>query len=140
MEEETRQGARPRKEAACLCVWRQEVAAVPEIGRGGPLESQAGHIHGGVHQQEENGHNAGNGVELPGEKDQLVEHGERGKGGLTKASTMGGTTVSFVFGVNAASSRFQLRRGSESWRGRRRRRSQRCWGVKSVGMSHLCIM
>lgn len=65
---------------------QQEVAAVPEIGRGGPFESQTGHVHGGVHQQEENGHNAGNDVELSREKDQLAK--KTGKvGGLTAAST-----------------------------------------------------
>lgn len=60
------------------------MAAVPEIGCGGPFESQTGHIHGGVHQQEENGHNAGNGVELPREKDQLVRDGEREGGGVNR--------------------------------------------------------
>lgn len=64
------------------------MAAVPEIGRGGPFESQTGHIHGGVHQQEENGHNAGNGVELPREKDQLVKNGE--SGGVNKCINNGG--------------------------------------------------
>lgn len=56
------------------------VAAVPEIRRGGPFESQTGQIHGGVHQQEENGHNAGNVVELPREEDQLGKNRESGGG------------------------------------------------------------
>lgn len=40
---------------------------VPEVGGRRPLKSQAGNVHGGVHQQEENGHNAGDGIELPWE-------------------------------------------------------------------------
>lgn len=56
-------------------------AGVPEIGGRGPLQSQAGHVHGGVHQQEEDGHDAGDGVELPGEKDQLVRNRDSGGGG-----------------------------------------------------------
>lgn len=78
--EATPQGAILKK--LCVRVVRQqEVAAVPEVRGGGPFESQTGHINGGVHQQEENGHNAGNGVELPREKDQLVESRESGGGG-----------------------------------------------------------
>lgn len=76
--EGSRQGAL-RKEAVCLCLCQQEVEAVPEIGRGGPFESQTGHVHGGVHQQEENGHNTGNDVELSREKDQLAK--KQGKWG-----------------------------------------------------------
>lgn len=62
----------------CSCVCNQEVAAVPEIRCRGPFKSQTGHIHSGIHKQEENGHNAGNGVELPREKDQLVKNRESG--------------------------------------------------------------
>lgn len=93
-EQVTRPGAILRKEAVCLCLWQQEVAAVPEIRRRGPFQSQTGHIHGGVHQQEENGHNAGNGVELPGEKDQLAKDRESGVGGRgVNTSEMGEMTV-----------------------------------------------
>lgn len=65
------------------------MAAVPEIRRGGPFESQTGHVHGGVHQQEEDGHNAGNGVELPGEQDQLAKNRE----GVGRGGGMGEMTV-----------------------------------------------
>lgn len=76
-----------------MCSCQHKVAAVPEIGRRGPFESQAGQIHGGVHQQEENGHNAGDGVELPGEKDQLVETGKVRMGGALTLVKMGEMTV-----------------------------------------------
>lgn len=63
-------------------------AGVPEIGGGGPLQGQAGHVHGGVHQQEEDGHDAGDGVELPGEEDQLVRNRDSGRrSGLTLVNT-----------------------------------------------------
>lgn len=49
----------------------EEVTVVPKIGCRRPLQSQTGHVHCSVHQQEENGHNAGDVVELPCEQHQL---------------------------------------------------------------------
>lgn len=95
MEEETRREP-DRERKLRLCGWKQEVAAVPEIGRGRPFESQTGHIHGSVHQQEEDGHNAGNGVELPGEKDQLVEE-SGGGGGVNTCTNNGGNDCPICF-------------------------------------------
>lgn len=49
----------------CVCVCVKKVGRVPEIGSRCPFQSQAGNVHSSIHQQEENGHNAGDGVELP---------------------------------------------------------------------------
>lgn len=53
------------------CERVKEVTCVPEIWCRGPLQSEAGQVHSSIHQQEENGHNAGDGVELPWEQHQL---------------------------------------------------------------------
>ena len=57
-------------------------SCVPEIWCRCPFQSQAGQVHGSIHQKEENGHNTGNGVELPWEQHQLdrknnAEEGEK---------------------------------------------------------------
>lgn len=53
----------------CVCI--NIVVYVPEIRRRCPFQSQTGHVHGSIHQQKENGHNAGDGVKLPWEQHQL---------------------------------------------------------------------
>lgn len=46
---------------------------LPEIGCRGPFESEACQVHGSINQQKENGHNTGNGVELPRKQHQLQQ-------------------------------------------------------------------
>lgn len=58
---------------------KERARGVPEVGCRRPFQSQAGHVHGGVHQQEENGHNAGDGVELPWEENQLEKKRREGE-------------------------------------------------------------
>ena len=53
------------KECVCVCVCVTSDMCVPEIWCGCPFQSQAGQVHGSIHQQEENGHNTGDGVEFP---------------------------------------------------------------------------
>lgn len=56
-------------------LWGRE-RGIPEVGCWRPFQSQAGNVHSSVHQQKENGHNAGDGVELPWEENQLEEEKE----------------------------------------------------------------
>lgn len=88
-------------------------AGVPEVGGGGPLQGQAGHVHGGVHQQEEDGHDAGDGVELPGEEDQLVGDRDSWGGGWNEI-------------VNAVGDTFKTRRRAQSWGGRGEEVQSKC--------------
>jgi hypothetical protein len=44
---------------------------VPEVRSRGPLQSQTGQVHSCIDQQEEDGYNAGDGVQLPCEQHQL---------------------------------------------------------------------
>lgn len=80
-----------------VCVFSKSGMCVPEIRCGGPFQGQASQIHSSIHQQEENGHNAGDGVELPREQHQLDrksepkkrrgKEGERKRWGLTFTAT-----------------------------------------------------
>lgn len=55
----------------CGYVWVKQVTHVPEIRCRCPFQSKTGQVHSSVHQQEENGHNAGDGVEFPWKQHQL---------------------------------------------------------------------
>lgn len=72
-------GHRPSSLCVCVCVCRVRDTCVPEIRSRGPFQSEAGQVHGRIHQQEEDGHNTGDGVELPRKKHQL-ERKARNKG------------------------------------------------------------
>lgn len=52
-------------ESLSTCVCKLPDVCVPEIRCRGPFQGEASQVHSSVHQQEENGHNAGDGVELP---------------------------------------------------------------------------
>lgn len=54
----------------CGYAWVKQVY-VPEIRCRCPFQSKTGQVHGSIHQQEENGHNAGDGVEFPWKQHQL---------------------------------------------------------------------
>lgn len=53
----------------------------PEVGCRGPLQRQAGQVHGGVGDQIEDGHDASNGVEFPHQEHQLGKAGVLKRGG-----------------------------------------------------------
>lgn len=62
-----------------MATLREREREIPEVGCRRPFQGQAGHVHGSVHQQEENGHNAGDSVELPCEENQLAKKGREGE-------------------------------------------------------------
>lgn len=53
------------------------VTCLPEVWSRCPFQSEAGQVHSSIDQQEENGHDAGNGVELSRKQHQLLRQGPR---------------------------------------------------------------